>query len=176
MLVVLLYVAAHEALRLHYDVFHELVVVIGGHRLLQLLHLGKHVGGPVLLGPVALKYADVEVSELRTREVKVGCAVGIGVGKVGAGPVEHGHEVVAHRVYALERKVPEALLVVVYESVALGPGVLYGLAHGQALHYRPPEAVALDVLAQVAYALARPHFAVRHVVQGGHYALHTYLP
>jgi len=169
-------VAAHEALRLHDDAVHELGVVLGRERGLQLRHLGERGLVPVSLGPLALEDVDVEVGELRAGEIEVGAAVGVGVVEVGARPVQHGHEIVANGVDALQREVFQALLVALYLLVAVGAAILDALHHGERLHHAPAHAVALYVVPEVADALAGPHFAVGHVVQGGDDALHANLP
>ena len=174
-LVVLGNVAVDEALRLYDDVLHQLVVVLSRHHRLQPLHLGHHLGSVVLLGALTLQYAAVEISKLRMAEIQVARAVGIRMGKIRTRPVEHRHEVVAHRVHALKPQILQALLVVLYQLVTVRPAVLYALAYGQALHHRPAHAVALDILSEVTYLLARPHLAVRHVMKGRHYALNAYL-
>ena len=88
-LIVLADGAADKPLRLHDDVFHQLVVVVGSHGLLQFLHFLQYICRPVGSCSFALQYANVEIGKLSMREIKVGCAVWVGVLQVGAGPVKH---------------------------------------------------------------------------------------
>ena len=95
--------------------------------------------------------------------------------EIGACPVEHRHEIVAHRMYALRREVAQALLVNLNLLVAVGTSVFDGLRHGQALHDAPSQPGSLDIFTQVANGLACPDFAERHIVQRGDNALDAYL-
>ena len=179
-LVVLLEVAAYEALGLYNDVLHQLVVLLGSHCLGEFVSLGKHVaplesveGSPFLACARALQYINVEICKFGIREIEVARTVGILVQEVGARPVEHGHEVIADALDALGCEVAHRLLIYLNLMVAVGPSILDGLHHGQALHHAPSHSVLFDILSEVANLLAAPHFAERHVVQGGNYALHS---
>ena len=90
MLVVLLEVAAHEALCLDDNVLHQGVVLLGCHGASQLLHLLDDVAAvrlsvgsqhlktcPVVLGALAFQNVDVEISKLWDAEIQVAAAVGI---------------------------------------------------------------------------------------------------
>ena len=184
-LVALLEVARDEALRLYHDVLHQLAVVGRRSLLLYLPCLGDDVAVPsgVLVlesppfgfRPFAFQDVDVEVCKFRPVEVEVACAVGVGVQQVGACPVEHGHEVVAHAVYAFLSEVGERFLVHLYLAVAVGTAVFYRLGDGQRFYNAPAHSVRFDILSEVADFLTAPHLAERHVVQGGDDAFDTYL-
>ena len=185
LLVVFADVAAYKTLGLHDYVLHKLMLVLGGHLLPKGIDLGKDVAvrshawnlepGPFLTGTLTADYVYVEICKFRIREIQIRGSVRIRVLKIGAGPVEHRHEVVADRVDAFCREVTQAFLVVLYQLIPVRTAVLYAFAHRQGLHNRPAHAVALYIFTKVTDLFTRPHLAVRHVVKGGHYALHTYL-
>ena len=186
-LVVLAEIAAHEALRLDDDGLHQLVVLFRGHGLGERVGFGEDVPPlayarrepelrPLLPGAGALEDVDVEIGELGVVEIQVRGAVRVLMEQVRAGPVQHRHEVVADAVDALGGEVPQRLLVHFDLLVPVGTAVFDGLHDGERLHDAPAHAVALDILAQVADLLPRPHLSQRDVVQGGHDALHADLP
>ena len=75
---------------------------------------------------------------------EVAAAVGIVVKQVGAGPVEHGHEVVANGMDTLGCEVAQALLVNINLFIAVGTSILDCFGHGQRLDDAPTHAVTLD--------------------------------
>ena len=95
--------------------------------------------------------------------------------QVRASPVKHRHEVIAHAVYALLAQVCQRFLVYLYLLIAVRAAIFYRLSDGQRLYNRPSHTVTLDVFLQVAYLLASPHLAQRHIMQGRHNALNTNL-
>jgi hypothetical protein len=68
--------------------------------------------GVVGLGLLPAQHVQLKGGHLRGREAQAGAAARDGGGKVGAGPVDQRHEVVADRVDAIRRKVRHALPVV----------------------------------------------------------------
>ena len=82
----------------------------------------------------------------------------------------------ADAVDALGGQVPQRLLVHFDLLVPVGAAVLDRFHDGKRLHDAPAHTVTLDILAQVADLLPRPHLPQRNVVQGGHDALHADLP
>ena len=179
-LVVLLEISAHEALSLYHYVLHQFVVLLGSHRLGELIGFGKHVAtlklveiSPLLACALALEDVNVEICKLGIREIEVARTVGVLVQQVGARPVEHGHEIIADALDALGSEIAHRLLIYLNLMVAVGTAIFDGLHHGQAFHHAPSHSVLLDILPKVADFFACPHFAERYVVQGCHYALHS---
>ena len=166
------------------DGLHQFVVFLRRHGLGEFISLCQHVAAlahtfgelelcPFLTSTFTLQDVDVEVGKLGIVEVEVGRAVGVLVQQVGACPVEHGHEVIADAVDALGSKVAQTLFINLNLMVAVRTAILNGLHYGQTLHHAPAHAITFDVFAEVVNLLSCPHLAKRHVVQGGHNALHA---
>ena len=147
-----------------------------GHNIAVDVHSGNTESCPFLAGTRAFQHINVEVGKLSIREKEVRGAVGIGVCKVCACPVEHRHEVVAYGVDAFSRKVAKTDFVAFYLLIAVWTRVFNGLCDRQRLHHAPTESVAFDEKTQIVDFLLRPNVAQRHIVKGGHYTLNTYLP
>jgi len=167
LLIVLRDVAVHESLRPDDDVVHQPVLACGVHRLAQFGHPLQRVGVVSLFRVRALQNIDVEVGKFGQVEVEAAGAVRVGVFQRGTCPVEHGHEVVAHRLHAGTAQVFEAHDVVLDETVAVGAAVLDAFAHGQALHDTPAKTAFCDEIAHFCHFFQCPHLAVGDVVEGG---------
>ena len=138
-LVILTDITADKALGLHDYVLHKLMLGLGGHLLPKGIDLGKDVAvrshawnlepGPFLTGTLTADYVYVEICKFRIREIQIRGSVRIRVLKIGAGPVEHRHEVVADRVDAFCREVTQAFLVVLYQLVTVCSSILYALTY-----------------------------------------------
>ena len=159
------------------------MVLFGGHCLCEFIGLCKDVtafsyaGGKLECGPFfararALEDIDVEVGEFGIVEIEVGGAVGVIVGKVCAGPVQNGHEVVADCVDSFKAEVPQGLLVDLYLLIAVRASVFDGFHHGKAFHHAPAHAVAFDVLLQLMNLFPCPDLSEGDVVKGCDYSLH----
>ena len=179
-LIVLMEVAAHETLGLYHYVLHQSVVLLRCHCLCQLVSLSQYVAVaklvescPFLSRSLTLQDVYVEISELGIREKEVRRPIGVVVQQVSACPVEHRHEVVAYCLHSLCGKIAHRLFVDFDLLVAVRSCIFYSLHHGQTLHHAPSHTERFNILAQVAYRLACPYFAQRHIVQGSHNALHT---
>ena len=133
-------VAVNEALGLDDDVVYEAFLTLGIHAGCDFLcHAAECLGVVVGLGSGTLKYVDVEVGEFGAVEVEIGSAVGVGILKVGACPVEYGHEVIAYSLHASLAQVGKTLFVAVDKLVAVGAAVFYRFAHRQAFYNRPTQ-------------------------------------
>ena len=180
MFVVLFDISTHEALSLHDNVLHQLMIVLRSHLVLQFFHLLQDVTAhgltlclPVGLSTLALQDMNIEVSKLWEREVQVGTSVGVVVEQVGTCPVKHRHEVIADGMNTLKREVSQTFLISLYLLISVGTGILDALYHRQRLYHTPSHSVTFDVLLQVADLLAGPHLTIRYIVQGRNNAFHT---
>ena len=173
--VVLAEVTTDKALRLDHDILHELMILLGCHRLGQFVAFSQYVASladafrelecsPFLACTLTLQDIDVEVGKLGIVEVEVGCTIGVGVEQVGTCPVENRHEVVTYAVNAFCRQVAQRLFVDLNLVVTIGAAILNGLNDRQRLYNTPSHAIALDVFTQVAYLFAGPYLAERNVV------------
>jgi hypothetical protein len=126
-----------------------------------------------------LQHEEVEGREERLVEAQSGAAVRQRVTKVRAGPVQHGHEIVADRAKPAGREVAQRLAVIVEEGVEIPLPDLDRLVHRQALDHAPAQAqirVRLDRRLAGADLLHAPHHAVGDLVQGRDDARGTGLP
>ena len=139
------------------------------------LGLGLLLGAVVLLGARTLQDEEVEGYEGSALEAQGTAPVGHFVSQIGARPVEHGHEVVGHHVYAALAQVDEALLVVVDVLLEFSRLCLDVLVYGHTLHSRPAEAGVFDRLLTLKDLFLGPYFAVGNVVQGGYNTCSTRL-
>ena len=185
-LIVLAEVATHETLCLDDDILHQLMILLGGHRLRQGISLGQHVTAlaypcrelklcPFLTGTLTLQDIDIEVGKLSIVEIQVRGPVRILMKQVCTRPVEHRHKIIADAVDTLGREVTQTLLVHLYLMVTVRTAVLDGLHHRQTLHHAPAHAITLDIRTQLMDLLARPYLTQRHIVQRRHDTLHTNL-
>ena len=151
------------------------MVVLRGHHGLFPFHLFHDVRPVVGLCPFTFQDAAIEISEVGTVEIERRRAVRVRMLQVGTRPVEHGHEIVAHRLDACLAQIGQAHDVILYQAVAVRAAVLDALAHRQAFHHRPTQAGRRDVIAHLHHGLVRPDFPVRDVMQSRHDAFHANL-
>ena len=168
-------VPVHEALGLDYQRVYEGVPVFGSHDRVEGLYPCEHFRGIVVLRSRAPEYAYVEIGEARIVEIQRRGAVLHRMRKVGTRPVEHGHEVVADCPDSALAEVAQALYIGLYQGIPLGTGILYRLAHGQALDHRPPHAVLRDHIPDMRDILLLPEFPVGNVMESRDNAFDAYL-
>ena len=94
--------------------------------------------------------------------------VGHGKGEVGAGPVEHRHEIVSHATDTAGGQVAQSLFVVLRIATEIARTSLDLLMDGNALHDAPHESCFGDEPFATPDLPDRPHLAVGYVVQRMH--------
>ena len=102
-----------------------------------------------------------------------GGAVIAGLGQIGARPVEHGHEVVAHHVDALFAQRGQGFDIIFDVHIAGGQAGLDVVVHVDALNAADLQAGRLDLLVEGVNGFARPGLAGLGGVEGGDDALHA---
>ena len=157
-----------RARKSRYHVAHETVFLFIVHLLVPGKGYGLLFVAVFTFGTGTFQYVEVESHERGAFEAQSLRAVGHRIGKVGAGPVEHGHEVVGNDMDAAAGEVAQAFLVVfdiLPEVAGLG---LYVFMHGNTLDDRPSQSGLFDDLFAFLNLFDAPHFAVGNVVQGGY--------
>ena len=152
-----------------YDVARELLFLVVRHLLVaQACRVFLRVG-IFALGCRSFQNVQVESHQRRLLEAQSPRAVGHSEGQVGAGPVEHGHEVVCHTLYAALCQIAQCRLVVVYIAAVVARLCLDVLVHRHAFHNAPHESCLGYERLSTHYLVYGPHLSVGYVVQSVHH-------
>ena len=138
------------------------------HRLVACPRDGLLRVGVLVSGRGPSQDEEVERHVGRALEAQCPRAVRHRVGEVGAGPVQHRHEVVRHDADAACPEVSDALFIILDVRLEIAFARLDMLVHGHALHDAPPQPGGFYRRFSSLDFLDGPHLAVGDVVQGGH--------
>ena len=134
--------------------------------------LGGQSLGVILGSARALQDMDVEGHEVRQVEPHRPRALARRPAQVGAGPVQHRHEVVADRADAAVRQPAQRFLPIGDMGAPVAGLGLDVLADGDAFDHLPFQPAGAHLVLALADALDRPGGARGHMMQGGDDALH----
>ena len=152
-----------------YDVARELLFLVVRHLLVAQSCRVFLLVSIFVFGCRSFQNVEVESHHRRPLEAQGPRAVGHPEGQVGAGPVEHGHEVVCHAPYAALRQIAQCRLVVVYITVVVARLCLDVLVHRHALNDAPHESCVGYHFLPPPYLVSCPHLSVGYVVQSVHH-------
>ncbi len=146
-----------------------------------LIHSGRHFLAHtaeclfviILRRIFALKNIDVEISKLRSVEIKIRSAVGIWIFEIGPRPVKHRHEVITYGLYSGFAEVSKTLLIILYQLIAVRTSVFDRLAHRKTLHHRPAQTMLFDEVFHFYNFLFAPYLSVGYMMKCRNYPLHT---
>ena len=118
-------------------------------------------------GAVSIEHVHVVSHEVRHFEAQRAGLVRQFIVEVGAGPINDGHEVVAHPVDAQLPEIPERLAIVFDQAFVVAGAQLDVIVHGHAFDHRPDQAMVSDELPARIDIGHRPDFSSGYVVERG---------